>query len=383
MMNAVERRTILVTCTTLLACGVLLYLAAGPSSSSSSSPAAVANLPARLSDDEFWRMTSDFSESGGYFRSDNFLSNEAGYEYVIPVLKRTVQVLPRGVYLGVGPEQNFTYIVAFEPKMAFIVDIRRGNMLEHLLYKALMEVSRDRIDFLSRLFSRPRPAALATDAAPEAVFQTFDSVQPSRAQFESNLKAVLSHLSKAHGFKLSSQDEAGIRYAYNAFFESGPEMTYTFLGGYGVFGGMPTYAELMTETDGRSRNWNFLANEEQFRKVQGLQKNNLIVPLVGDFAGDKAIRSVGRYLKEHNAVVSAFYTSNVEQYLFQDGVWKRFYANVAALPIDSSSTFIRYVLNGYGFGRRSRTLWSPIDGLMKAYNAGRIRGYYDIVAMSK
>src|SRR5437016_9212588 len=144
MMNAVERRTILVTCTTLLACGVLLYLAAGPSSSSSSSPAAVANLPARLSDDEFWRMTSDFSESGGYFRSDNFLSNEAGYQYVIPVLKRTVQILPGGVYLGVGPEQNFTYLIAFEPKMAFIVDIQLGDLLVHLLYRALMVVPHDR-----------------------------------------------------------------------------------------------------------------------------------------------------------------------------------------------------------------------------------------------
>ena len=383
-MNRIERRAILATCTTLLACGVLLYLAAGPpSSSSSSSPSAAANLPARLSDNEFWRMISDFSEAGGYFRSDNFLSNEAGYQYVIPVLKRTVQILPGGVYLGVGPEQNFTYLIAFEPKMAFIVDIRRGNMLEHLLYKALMEVSRDRVEFLSRLFSRPRPAVLAADAAPETVFRVYESVQPSKAQFESNLKLVLNHLKKTHGFKLSSEDEAGIRYAYNAFFECGPDLTYTFLGGYGVFGGMPTYAELMTETDGRSRNWSFLATEDQFRMVQRLQKNNLIVPLVGDFAGDKAIRSVGRYLKEHNAVVSAFYTSNVEQYLFQDGVWRRFYANVATLPIDSSSTFIRYVLNGYGFGRRSRTLWCSIDGLVKANNAGRILGYYDVVEMSR
>jgi hypothetical protein len=256
-------------------------------------------------------------------------------------------------------------------------------MLEHLLYKALMELSRDRIEFLSRLFSRARPAILTVDAAPEAIFRAYGSVQPSRAQFETNLKLVLNHLSQTHGFRLSRHDEAGIRYAYSAFFESGPDLTYTFLGGYGVFGGMPTYAELMTETDGRSRNWNFLATEDQFRMVQRLQKNNLIVPLVGDFAGDKAIRAVGRYLKEHNAVVSAFYTSNVEQYLFQDGVWKRFYANVAVLPTDSNSTFIRYVLNGYGFGRRSRTLWSPIDGLLKAYNAGRIRGYYDVVAMSR
>ena len=114
-----------------------------------------------------------------------------------------------------------------------------------------------------------------------------------------------------------------------------------------------------------------------------MQKDNLIVPLVGDFAGDKAIRSVGRYLKQHNAVVTAFYTSNVEQYLFQDGVSKRFYANAATLPVDSSSMFIRFVLNGYRFGGRSRTLASSIGDTVKAFNAGRLRNYYEVVQMSR
>src|SRR6266581_1445988 len=210
-MNRIERRAILATCTTLLACGVLLYLAAGPpSSSSSSSPAAAANLPARLSDNEFWRMISDFSEAGGYFRSDNFLSNEAGYQYVIPVLKRTVQILPGGVYLGVGPEQNFTYLIAFEPKMAFIVDIRRGNMLEHLLYKALMETSADRVEFLSRLFSRPRPALLQASSSPGEIVRAYQVARPSQDLFDTNARFVLDHLEKAKGFALSKEDEASV-----------------------------------------------------------------------------------------------------------------------------------------------------------------------------
>jgi hypothetical protein len=37
-----------------------------------------------------------------------------------------------------------------------VLDIRRQNMLEHLTYKALFEMSTDRADFLSRLFSRQR-----------------------------------------------------------------------------------------------------------------------------------------------------------------------------------------------------------------------------------
>ena len=101
---------------------------------------------------------TDFSEPNGFFRSDNFLSNEVEYQWVIPTLTSTLGT--GGVYLGVGPEQNFTYIVALRPKLAFIVDIRRGNLHEHLLYKAFIEMSADRAEFLSRLFARKQPADL-------------------------------------------------------------------------------------------------------------------------------------------------------------------------------------------------------------------------------
>src|SRR5438132_4341902 len=98
-------------------------------------------LPTRLSDEAFWKLVTDFSEPGGYFRSDNFVSNETMFQNVIPELKKTTK--HEGVYMGVGTDQNFTYIVALQPKIAFIVDIRRQNMLHHLMYKALIELSED------------------------------------------------------------------------------------------------------------------------------------------------------------------------------------------------------------------------------------------------
>jgi hypothetical protein len=327
-------------------------------------------------------MVTEFSEDGGYFRSDNLLSNEAGYQQIIPVLRKTVR--PGRVYLGVGPEQNFTYVVGFEPKMAFVVDIRRLNMLEHLLYKALMEISANRVEFLALLFSRSQPPSLSADSDPDEVVAAYRRATPDRSLFESNLRSVLDYLENEKGFLLSSDDEAGIGRVYRAFFESGPDLTYTFHGGYGGFSTMPTYGELMTESDGHTHNWNFVASEDQFEAVQRLQRSNLIVPLVGDFAGPKALRSVAQYLKQHDAVVGAFYTSNVEQYLFQDDDnWRRFYANVATLPIDSSSTFIRYVLNSFRFARRARPLFSPINDVVRGYNYGRIRSYYDVVGMSR
>jgi hypothetical protein len=339
-------------------------------------------LPSRLSDSEFWGMITTFSEAGGYFRSDNILSNESGYQQVIPLLRKSVR--EGGVYLGVGPEQNFTYIVGLEPKMAFIIDIRRQNMLEHLLYKALMELSADRREFLSRLFSRQPTTVGAANSDAAALVSMYEGVDPDAELFETNLQMVLHHLEKTKGFELSKEDEEGIRHVYRAFYESGTDLSYTFLGGYGRgFIGMPTYGELMQENDGHTRNWNFLASESQYQMIRRLHNDNLIVPLVGDFAGPKALRSVAAYLKEHDAVVSAFYTSNVEQYLFQDDEnWKQFFSNVETLPVDRSSMFIRYVLNGWRLNRRSRSLLAPISDVIWAYDRGRIRGYYDVIGMS-
>src|SRR2546422_7743327 len=117
-----------------------------------------AAAPAQLTDRQFWTLSRDSSEEDGFFRSDNLLSNETSFQYIIPDLLKTAR--QGRVYLGVGPEQNFTYIAALKPAMAIIIDIRHGNLDVQLMYKALFELSKDRGDFVSRLFSRKRPNGL-------------------------------------------------------------------------------------------------------------------------------------------------------------------------------------------------------------------------------
>src|SRR5215472_9224961 len=167
-------------------------------------PPVLETLPARLTNEEFWNMITDFSEPGGVFPSDNFLSNEAGYQEVIPALLKTLK--PGGAYFGVGPEQNFTYIVALQPKIAFIIDIRRQNMLEHLMYKALIELSSDRAEFLSRLFARQRPENIGPESTPEELFKAFRNVPAELDLFFANLDAIKLQLKARHGFKLSAED---------------------------------------------------------------------------------------------------------------------------------------------------------------------------------
>ena len=129
------------------------------------------------SDQDFWTLVDDVSEPNGSFRSDNLLSNELQFQHVIPELTRVAK--PGRAYLGVGPEQNFTYIASLKPSIAFIVDIRRGNLDLHLLYKALFELSDSRAEFVGLLFSRPRPSDLTVRSSAKEIFDAYASVAAS------------------------------------------------------------------------------------------------------------------------------------------------------------------------------------------------------------
>jgi hypothetical protein len=353
------------------------------------------SLPGRLSDTQFWRLSADLSEPAGSFRSENLVSNEHTYQYVIPALVKAVK--PGGVYLGVAPDQNFTYMAAIRPRIAFIVDIRRGNLLQHLMYKALFELSADRVDFVSRLFSKRRPAGLGPTSSVVEIFTAFARVEMSvtdyQVEYTRNLAAVRDHLTVKHRFPLTASDLDQLQTIYFAFFWEGPSLRYstspTGIAGPRFGGNFPSYEEMMMQTDLDGRPRSYLASEESFRFIKGLQERNLIVPVVGNFAGPKALRAVGRYIADRGATVSAFYVSNVEQYLFQDGAFDRFAANVATLPLDNSSVFIRSVSARFGYdgphtwtdGRASAL--DPMRAFVRDFQDGRVRDYYAVNARSK
>ena len=84
---------------------------------------------------EFGRLIARLSEAGGFFDSDNLVSNETSYLHVIPAFKQLK--IQGGAYLGVGPEQSFSYLAEIKPEVALLIDIRRDNMLLHLLFRAM------------------------------------------------------------------------------------------------------------------------------------------------------------------------------------------------------------------------------------------------------
>jgi hypothetical protein len=238
------------------------------------------------------------------------------------------------------------------------------------MYKALFEMSSDRADFVGRLFSRARPAGLDAKTGPAALFAAYEKVRPDAELYQQNLQAIKATLAR-HDFSLSAEDLSKIEYVYQVFYRGGPGITYEFSSATpSSLSNPPNYTRMMNSPDPTGKNWAFLATEENYQYVQGMQRKNLIIPLVGDFAGPAVIRNVGRYLKERNATVGAFYVSNVEYYLSAQQK-QAFYANVATLPVDPSSTLIRMVL---GSQATAYLPWEP------ASNAQTISPMLDLVS---
>jgi hypothetical protein len=351
-------------------------------------------IPKQIPDSTFWKLIGDFSEPGGTFESDNWISNETGVQGVIPRLNQLTK--REGVYLGVGPEQNFTLITALRPKIAFIIDIRRQNMVEHMIYKALFEMSANRADFLSRLFSRPRPAGLTEKSTVVELFRAYNSVSADEAAFKNTIKSIKELLIDKHRFGLTTEDLKNMELVFTVFRQFGPVVNYSSGGRLVAPPDLPNYADLMTASDPQGQQRSYLATEDNYRFVRDLQRRNLIVPVTGDFGGTKAIRAVGQYLKDHGAIVTAFYVSNVESYLFRvesgrlgadaNGGSNKFYDNVAALPLDSSSTFIRSWNGVFGPlppGGMPYTVLSSMQETLAAVRDGRIASFRDVISFSK
>jgi hypothetical protein len=348
---------------------------------------AQSTLPDRYADSTFWRLMTEMSEPNGYFRSDNLLSNETSFQWVVPTLAKMTR--PDGVYLGVAPEQNFTFIAALKPKVAFILDIRRGNLLLHLMYKALFETNAQRVDFAFKLFGRVRPAGLSNEVGVEELFATISTTPLDTIYARKTLTELKDHLTKKHAFALSKEDLEYIDYVYISFSGNGPGLRYN-MGSRASMGpgGMPSYAGLMTETDSTGAQRSYLASNETYRIIRDMQERNVIVPFTGNFAGPKALRAFGKYVRDNKAVIQAIYVSNVEQYLWQSPTeWKLYYENVATLPTDSTSVFIRSASQGWirqqSMNSRQNELLCSVTDHMKAFAAGKIGYYNDVFTFCK
>jgi hypothetical protein len=326
-------------------------------------------------------LSAQLSEPGGYFDTDNLISNESSY---LQVADRLADVVPTGdVYVGVGPEQNFSYIARLRPRYAFILDIRRQNLLQHLLFAALFARADEPYHYLCLLFSRPCPSASPDGTWPgaERILQALPP--PSEAAFAANLRAAYQHIEGPLEFALSAPDRGDIRRIYRAFFEEQAEIRFRSFGRSWATH-QPTYRTLLLSRSPSGRFGSFLDSPEDYRFVRDLSRGQRIVPVVGGFGGPHALRAIGRWMRARGLTVSAFYTSNVEFYLMRDQAFERFVANLRELPSRPDSLLIRACFD-YGRahpaelpGHRSVTLLQRLPRFLQLHQAGSYTNDWDV-----
>ena len=305
-------------------------------------PTALPEAP-KAPDTSFADLVKKLSEPDQHFFSDNYISNETSYLHVTQSLAKLAR--PGGAYIGVGPEQNFSYIAMVKPKVAFVVDIRRENMVLHLLYKAIFHKASSRSHFLTMLVGRPHEAA--SDPGASATITDVIAHAEKLAADEKTFAALHEELRKMieddFHFALDAADKKTLEVSHRAFFKGQLDLRFELEQKNGRR--YPQLREILAATDLAGQKTGFLASEESFRFVQALQKANDVIPVVGDFAGDRAMPGVAATIRERGLTVSAFYVSNVEQYLFENKVWGKWAKNIAALPTDEKSLFIRAYLD--------------------------------------
>ena len=292
----------------------------------------------------FARLVESLSESGGYFDSDNLISNESSYLHIVGALRTRAD--KGGAYVGVGPDQNFSYIAAIRPSIAFIVDLRRDNLVLHLLYKSLFEVSRNRLEFLCLLFGRPVPSDPSSwDSRPLVDLLAYiDRTAPDTAR-HARTRVIVTDRVRSYGLSPRSVDFATLKRFHDEFVRAGLALRFTSYG-RGPRSYYPTIRQLYLERDLDGREASYLAQEDDFRYVQALERRGRVIPLVGDFGGSRTFKGIGRFLEDRGDRISLFYASNVEFYVFRQQVFRRYADNLRALPWSTRALIARSYFGG-------------------------------------
>ncbi len=337
-------------------------------------------------DTTFGRLVQELSEPGQFFDTDNLISNEASYLHVLGALRR--RGVHGGAYIGVGPDQNFAYIAAIRPEVAFVVDIRRDNVLEHLLFKTLFELAGTRVEYLSLLHGRAMPEDSGDwwDATPEELVEYVREARggPGTAEEQFALNLVQARVGEL-GVPLSDSDRETIDHYHQEFIQWGMSLRFSSFGSeprpfY------PTYEELLTETDLEGNSGSYVATREAYLFLRQMQAEGRIIPVVADLAGSTALRAIGNEIRARGLTVSAFYTSNVEFYLWNPVSLGSYLGNLRRLPADESSVVIRSYFPTQDrnhpdavAGYSSTQTLQPLSVLQEDDIQTRLRSYYDLV----
>jgi hypothetical protein len=336
-------------------------------------------------------LIARLSENAGNFPSENYVTNETSLLHVADVLRGPT--LRGRAYVGVGPEQNYTYLAMLEPRVAYIIDIRRGNLLEHMLFRGCFEAGETRAEFLGALLAR-RPRSVLpteTDASPsasragfapiEAAFRGVPADTALRDEGVARTKALLDRLAVAR----TLGDDKALARIHDAFAKHGLAIAYTMLN---VERKYPTLGENFSARDSAGEAASFLGSEEIYARVRRLVLENRVLPVVGDFGGTHALRAIAEDIRARDLTLGVFYTSNVEQYLFEQRSYGAFVTSVQSMPHDAESRLVRVWFDAgkphpsQRPGHRTTQLTIGVDTFLARATKTPFKFYWDVVTQA-
>jgi hypothetical protein len=305
---------------------------------------------------------------------DNFMTNEDSFVRVAGEIARRT---PRdGVYLGVGPDQNFTYIAHAEPVAAFILDHRRRNLRLHLLHKALFSLSADRVAYLTLLTARQVPSLTKGYTARDlvAAFQASPMVREL-------LDATIAEVARALRPLGVLDDKEWADLATIQARLAGPGMTARFL----AMPIYPTLGQLILTTDHDGHPAHVLSRDDLYQRMRQAQRDDRVIPVVGDFAAPDVLPRLGSWLRRRGLGVSLFYISDVEFFLFRSGKFASYVENLAQLPWLDHALIVRTSTREIAHPERvagdsSTTIVRSVASFLDSSRADKIRSVDDLFA---
>ena len=226
------------------------------------------------------------------------------------------------------------------------------------------------------------------DAPLDEILNFIANISADEETYAKNLASLRKTIEENFQFSLSPEDYASLDYVYRNFggwgfdvgFDSGRRRGRR-------FSRFPNLRQLLAMRDLDGEQGSFLAGTKDYDFVRSMHRRNLIIPVVGDFSGKKALAAVGDYLRKRKMTVSVFYVSNVEIVLLDWGSYAQFSdfaKNVKNLPTDERSLLLRSTFSYYGHparlpGYQLCNFLQRVPDFIKDFDQGRYRSYCDLM----
>lgn len=248
------------------------------------------------------------------YTEDCFVTSELGYSDVIAKCIPVPAETTTGAFIGVGPCQNLTYVGALRPRLALICDSRPDNLLEHLIFKMLVERAADPLDYLLLLFSRtcPQRPPAGELRTPQDLVDAFGNTVISRALYDENLAVLRSTAARRWGLQPAHTDR--FDYLYGEFFRRQLDI-FVFGEKSDIGEECPTMRDILLATTSSGWNFHFLTDPSRFDYVRKMHLRDRIIPLLGNLCEPDSISMLNDLLEHFGETADTVYLSNIEDHI--------------------------------------------------------------------